>query len=111
MESSGYHHDLALLEWQIELGAAEAIGDERGRGLFGGVELVTDRLRRTPATDIAAYVMNRMRAHRILMGREGPDDNILKIRPPLTIDEEGVDMILHVMDAVLGETGAQVPRR
>ncbi|QFT57572.1 Uracil DNA glycosylase superfamily protein [Sulfitobacter sp. THAF37] len=27
MESSGYHHDLALLEWQIELGAAEAIGD------------------------------------------------------------------------------------
>ncbi|APE42589.1 uracil-DNA glycosylase [Sulfitobacter alexandrii] len=27
MESSGYHHDLALLEWQIELGAVEAIGD------------------------------------------------------------------------------------
>ncbi|MDD9720181.1 uracil-DNA glycosylase [Sulfitobacter sp. PR48] len=27
MESSAYHHDLALLEWQIELGAFEAIGD------------------------------------------------------------------------------------
>lgn len=27
MESSNYHHDLALLEWQIELGALEAIGD------------------------------------------------------------------------------------
>lgn len=27
MESSDYHRDLALLEWQIELGALEAIGD------------------------------------------------------------------------------------
>lgn len=27
MESSAYHHDLALLEWQIELGVFEAIGD------------------------------------------------------------------------------------
>lgn len=27
MESSDYHQDLALLEWQIELGALEAIGD------------------------------------------------------------------------------------
>ncbi len=89
----------------------EAVGDVRGMGLFVGVELVTDRLGRSPATDIAAYVMNRMRERRILMGREGPDDNILKIRPPLTIDEEGIDMILHVLDEVLGETGAQVPRR
>ena len=27
MESSGFHHDLALLEWQLELGATEAICD------------------------------------------------------------------------------------
>ncbi|MEW9919728.1 uracil-DNA glycosylase family protein [Marimonas sp. MJW-29] len=27
MESSQFHHDLALLDWQIELGATEAIGD------------------------------------------------------------------------------------
>ncbi|PVA10046.1 peptidase M23 [Pelagivirga sediminicola] len=89
----------------------EAIGDVRGMGLFVGVELVTDRRGRTPATGIAAYVMNRMREHRILMGREGPDDNILKIRPPLTIDAEGIDMILHVLDNVLAETGAQMPPR
>ena len=27
MESTGFHQDLALLDWQIELGATEAIGD------------------------------------------------------------------------------------
>ncbi|MCQ0090977.1 aminotransferase class III-fold pyridoxal phosphate-dependent enzyme [Roseovarius sp. M141] len=89
----------------------EAIGDVRGMGLFVGVELVNNRRARSPATAIAAYVMNRMRESRILMGREGPDDNILKIRPPLTIDAEGIDMILHHLDIVLGETGAQAPQR
>ena len=46
---------------------------------------------------------NRMRDHRILMGSEGPKDNILKIRPPLTIEADDVDMILHTMKKILGE--------
>ena len=29
-----------------------------------------------------------MRDHRILIGSEGPKDNILKIRPPLTIESD-----------------------
>jgi 4-aminobutyrate aminotransferase-like enzyme len=47
-----------------------------------------------------------MREERILMGREGPDDNILKIRPPLTIDAEGIDMVLDRLGAILSETGS-----
>lgn len=35
------------------------VGDVRGRGLFVGVELVTDRLARTPATAEAEHVVNR----------------------------------------------------
>lgn len=81
----------------------DVIGDVRGVGLFIGVDLVTDRKSRTPATEVASYVKNRMRGHRILMGSEGPADNILKIRPPLTIDTEGVDMILVKMAEVLVE--------
>ncbi|MGB0959412.1 MAG: aminotransferase class III-fold pyridoxal phosphate-dependent enzyme [Halocynthiibacter sp.] len=82
----------------------DVIGDVRGIGLFIGVELVTSRTSRKPATAIADYVLNRMRENRILMGTEGPHHNILKIRPPLTIDENGIDMILSVMDEVLSET-------
>ena len=81
----------------------EIIGDVRGYGLFIGVDLVEDKNNRAPATKIADYVKNRMREHRILLGSEGPFDNILKIRPPLTIDQDGIDMLLAVLDEVLAE--------
>ena len=87
-------------------GKHAVIGDVRGYGLFIGVDLVSDLVARAPATDVADYVKNRMREHRILLGCEGPFDNILKIRPPLTIDEEGVDMILAVLAEVLTEVDA-----
>ncbi len=35
------------------------------------------------------------------MGSEGPYDNILKIRPPLTIESEDIDYILEVWIRVL----------
>jgi len=79
------------------------IGDVRGIGLFIGVDLVTNRETREPATEVASYVLNRMRSERILLGTEGPADNVLKIRPPLTIDENDVDMIIAVLDQVLTE--------
>lgn len=79
------------------------IGDVRGIGLFVGIDLVTDRESRNPATAAADYVMNRLRDMRILVGREGPADNILKIRPPLTVDAEGIDMLLDRLDLCLKE--------
>ena len=79
------------------------IGDVRGRGLFLGVDLVRDPQTREEASELAAYVKNRMRDHRILLGSEGPRDSILKIRPPLTIEADDVDMILTVLDTVLAE--------
>lgn len=85
------------------------IGDVRGYGLFIGVDLVTDRISKTPATQAAEYVKNRMRDHRILIGCEGPFDNILKIRPPLTVDAEAVNMILTILHQVLEEAGAIAP--
>lgn len=84
----------------------DVIGDVRGMGLFVGVELVRDRVARTPATAVTSYVLNRMREERILMGCEGPDNNILKIRTPLSIDAEGVDMVLAYLGKILCETGA-----
>jgi 4-aminobutyrate aminotransferase-like enzyme len=77
------------------------VGDVRGMGLFLGVELIN--LDGSEGTEICSYVKNRMRDHRILIGSEGPKDNILKIRPPLTIDVEDADMIIAVLDRVLGE--------
>ncbi|MEP3295494.1 MAG: aminotransferase class III-fold pyridoxal phosphate-dependent enzyme [Pseudoruegeria sp.] len=81
----------------------DCIGDVRGIGLFIGVDLVTDRIRKTEATALASHVKNRMRDKRILLGTEGPHDNILKIRPPLTIQPDDVDMILTTLDMILHE--------
>ncbi len=86
----------------------EVIGDVRGMGLFIGVELVQGQKDKEPAKELASYVLNRMREYRILIGTEGPHDNILKIRPPLTIDAEGVEMILNVLGKVLSETPCRI---
>ncbi|TMV10077.1 aminotransferase class III-fold pyridoxal phosphate-dependent enzyme [Ruegeria sediminis] len=83
------------------------VGDVRGMGLFLGVELVNSD--GSEGTEICGYVKNRMRDHRILIGSEGPRDNILKIRPPLTIEAEDVDMILWALRDVLAEVGDKAP--
>lgn len=79
------------------------IGDVRGLGLFIGVDLVSDRESRAPATRAASHVVNRMREARILIGTEGPADNVLKIRPPLTIGADDVDQFVATLDEVLEE--------
>lgn len=94
-------HLLASLR---ELQARHAcIGDVRGIGLFVGVDLVTDRSSRAPATALASYVVNRLREERILIGTEGPADNVLKIRPPLTVGRDDVDVLCRTLDAILAE--------
>ena len=44
-----------------------------------------------------------MREHRILVGSEGPKDNVLKIRPPLSIEADDIDMIIETLDIILAE--------
>jgi len=80
------------------------IGDVRGSGLFVGVELVTDRAERTPAAKEASYVVNRMREMGVLMSTDGPDHNVLKIKPPLCFDTSDAGLLAQTLDRVLGES-------
>ncbi|MEK7265118.1 MAG: aminotransferase class III-fold pyridoxal phosphate-dependent enzyme, partial [Pseudomonadota bacterium] len=84
----------------------QLIGDVRGAGLFLGVDLVTDRDMRGPATKAASFIKNILRDRRILLGTEGPDDNVLKIRPPMTFDDAAADRLLTELDRALGEAAA-----
>jgi 4-aminobutyrate aminotransferase-like enzyme/Ser/Thr protein kinase RdoA (MazF antagonist) len=84
----------------------ECLGDVRGMGLFVGVDLVKSRETKEQASEIASYVKNRMRDHRILIGSEGPFDNILKIRPPLTIQSDDIDMITETLNKILFEVSS-----
>jgi 4-aminobutyrate aminotransferase-like enzyme/Ser/Thr protein kinase RdoA (MazF antagonist) len=77
------------------------IGDVRGAGLFAGVELVRDRATLEPAEAEARAVMNHMRDAGVLVGLEGPLDNVLKIRPPLVFTEANADQLLEALDRAL----------
>ena len=84
------------------------IGDVRGSGLFVGVELVKDRASLEPATKETAYIVNRLREHRVLIGSEGPYDNILKIRPPLCFTREDASLVVECLAGILREQRCRV---
>ncbi len=71
------------------------IGDVRGMGLFLGVELVTDRNNKTPATAQMDWLVEFMKQQRILLSSEGPYANILKIKPPLAFGRREADRFLE----------------
>lgn len=77
----------------------DIIGDVRGLGLFLGIELVTDRKTKAPATDLARKINDGARARGILMGTEGPHDNVLKMRPPMIFSRANADHLLDVLSA------------
>ena len=70
------------------------IREIRGSGLFIGVELVKDG---KPATVEADNIVNQMRDEGILLGTDGPDHNVLKIRPPMPFSHADADLLLAVL--------------
>lgn len=80
----------------------EMIGAVQGRGLFWGLDLVTDRTSREPiAYADAKRLATELRRRRILAGVTGRYTNVLKIRPPLPFAPEHVDRLTNVLDDVL----------
>src|SRR5262249_21965144 len=84
------------------------IGDVRGAGLFLGIDLVRNALSRVPATDVADYVVNRLRERGILAGTDGPHHNVIKLRPPLVFSESDPDLFCRTLEEILQEDAAQV---
>ncbi|MGH2503730.1 MAG: aspartate aminotransferase family protein, partial [Ktedonobacterales bacterium] len=76
-----------------------AIGEARGLGLMLGVELVTDRERRTPAAALAREVRRYCREHGVLVGVGGSEGNVVRIQPPLVISQADLDEALDVIGA------------
>ena len=85
------------------MGRHPAVGDVRGLGLFLGIEIVSDQATRWPHAGVAGYVVERMKDHGILLSTDGPDHNVIKIKPPLVFDESDADRVVDVLDRVLSE--------
>jgi 4-aminobutyrate aminotransferase-like enzyme/Ser/Thr protein kinase RdoA (MazF antagonist) len=86
-----------------------AIGAVHGRGLYQGIDLVTDRDRRTPAPAYARQVCERLRELGIIDQPTGDHGNVLKIKPPLCLSDEDAERYVAVLDRVLSELPAIAP--
>lgn len=70
----------------------DIIGDVRGYGLFIGFDIVKSKSCRTPATQEAQWIVDRMKSvHRVLISSDGPHDNVLKLKPPMVFSKENAD--------------------
>ena len=81
----------------------DIIGDVRGMGLFLGIELVEDRKTKAPATALARRINDGVRARGVLIGTEGPHDNVLKMRPPMIFSRANADHLVSALDDTFGE--------
>ena len=77
------------------------IGQVRGKGLFLGIELVDNELQ--PLKDHANYLANRMKEFGILMSTDGPNDNVMKIKPPIIFNQEDCDKLIFYLDKIFEE--------
>ncbi|MDE3261622.1 MAG: aminotransferase class III-fold pyridoxal phosphate-dependent enzyme [Acidobacteriota bacterium] len=79
------------------------LGQVRGRGLFLGFEMVRNPESRAPATEEARRLVNRLRDFGILNSTDGPDANVIKLKPPLPFSFADAAYYLEVLETVLEE--------
>ncbi len=84
----------------------DLVGDVRGTGLFLGVALVRDRLSRTPARDAASAVVEAVKRRGVLISSDGPDHNVLKLKPPMVLSESDCDRFVTALDEALTEVSS-----
>jgi 4-aminobutyrate aminotransferase-like enzyme/Ser/Thr protein kinase RdoA (MazF antagonist) len=82
------------------------MGDVRGKGLFLGIEMTGPG--REPLPEQTAYLINRMKTFGILMGSDGRDVNVLKIKPPMVFSRDHANELINRLQQVLGEDPMRV---
>jgi len=83
------------------------IGDVRGSGLFIGVEFVSDRDEKTPATKEVSYIATQMlRKYKILSTIDGKFDNVIVIKPPLIYSRKDADYFVDALREILENIAA-----
>ena len=85
------------------LGSHPNIGDIRGYGYFIGIELVKDKTSKTPYPELIKPILEDARNRGVILISCGLHDNVLRIIPPLIIDEPTLLNGLNIIcDAIEG---------
>jgi 4-aminobutyrate--pyruvate transaminase len=88
------------------------VGEARGIGLIGAIEIVRDKATKasfSPAAGVAAFLVRRAQAHGAIL-RNMPGD-IVAFSPPLIITEAEIDELIACLGKALDDTWAMVRER
>jgi 4-aminobutyrate aminotransferase/(S)-3-amino-2-methylpropionate transaminase len=89
-----------LTEMQARHGV---IGDVRGRGLMNAIELVADRTTKEPLDGATGSgIVRRCLEQGVVILKAGTYDNVIRLLPPITIDEDLLEDGLRVLDEAIG---------
>jgi len=80
-----------------------SIGDVRGLGAMVGMELVTDRRSKTPATALTGRLIARCREKGLLLVSAGVHSNVIRPLMPLVISDGQLERGLEIIGEALGE--------
>ena len=89
-ESVGEHFKKGL---NSVAGKLSVIQEVRGSGLFIGVELKSNR--------IASKAIEGLLSEGVLVGQTAPQNNVIKLRPPMTFKKEHADQVIKAIEKVL----------
>ena len=80
----------------------EIIGDVRGRGMMTAIELVEDRKSKTPLDGArGTAIVKQCLANGVVILKAGTFDNVIRLLPPINIDEGLLDEGLGILDDAL----------
>ncbi|HEU5464882.1 MAG TPA: aminotransferase class III-fold pyridoxal phosphate-dependent enzyme, partial [Candidatus Binatia bacterium] len=79
------------------------IGDVRGMGLMQGMELVG--VMKKPDVESTKRVMELTRREGLLVGKGGTYGNVLRVAPPLNVNQDQIDQALTALDRSFGQLG------
>jgi len=89
-----------LLEMQEQ---SPYIGDVRGRGLIMGVEFVKDKKTKEPAPELVKKMIDLCAEQGLLIGSVGVFGNVIRVAPPLVINEAEANESLDLFAAALAK--------
>ena len=85
----------------------EVVGDVRGRGAMCAMELVSDRATKEPlGADAMNAIVRRCLGQGVLVLTAGTYGNVVRLLPPITIEEALLEDGLGVLDEAIGSVGA-----
>ncbi|MDJ0621545.1 MAG: aspartate aminotransferase family protein [Desulfocapsaceae bacterium] len=83
------------------------VGEVRGMGLMQGIEVVKDKKSKEPAPELVLQIFEETKRRKLLIGKGGMYNNVVRITPPLNTTDEELETALGVLSEVFNDLAGQ----